>query len=179
MLTLDEDSRPVDGVATAGQIDACSGRVAGPTVTIPANAHLLLNSLELTAARLQTSAKVAVRVPAFRVLLTLLVERLPFDEVFYKTTYPDLAEASDKEVIPDLRQHFIQNGFFEGRFGSPPDVDEKYYRDTYPDVDDAIKRSVISSALEHYIGGGAAEGRFANAEEEAAWKKWLVRIGDK
>jgi hypothetical protein len=106
-----------------------------------------------------------------------LISALPFDEEFYASTYPDLAAARDARSIADLRMHFLQHGYLEGRLGAEPDVDENFYKKTYPDVAIAISRGEVRSAVDHYVKAGAAEGRAANPMDLQARRIWLEILG--
>lgn len=48
------------------------------------------------------------------------VPLLPFDEHWYCMEYPDVAAAVANGDIPSAHDHFISNGFFEGRNGIDP-----------------------------------------------------------
>ena len=67
----------------------------------------------------------------------------PFDPEFYLRHYPDVAEAHGSGAIADLRAHFVEQGYFEGRCGAPPPVNEAYYNATYRDVADAVTRGDV------------------------------------
>jgi len=105
------------------------------------------------------------------------VSKLPFDEEFYLSTYPDLRMAHDSGDISDPKTHFIEAGYFEGRFGAEPKVDEEFYKEIYPDVAAAITNNDVGSALEHYMRAGALEGRFATPEDKHVMTRWLKLAG--
>ena len=67
-------------------------------------------------------------------LIRNLLSSVPFDEVWYKKAYPDVAQAIETGEIKSAKEHFITDGYFEGRWPGPIKVDEKYYTSTYPDV---------------------------------------------
>jgi len=90
----------------------------------------------------------------------LLLRGTTFDEKWYLSKYPDVAEGVAAGVFKSGRHHFIQVGYFEGRRPSEFEVDEKWYLDTYPDVADGIKKGVIKSARQHFNDHGYDEGRF-------------------
>jgi hypothetical protein len=140
------------------------------------NGLALLNALNLTPERLWSGSKIALPLSVVRLLLSVAISNLPFDETFYKDTYPDLADAYSSGSITNLRKHFNEQGYLEGRFGVRPNVDEKFYTQTYDDVAIAISRGQIGSGYEHYVGRGASEGRFANSEEMNLLKPWLEVI---
>jgi hypothetical protein len=73
----------------------------------------------------------------------------------------------------DLKQHYVEHGYFEGRIGAPTDVDEKYYAQHNQDVVEAINRGNLKSIAQHYQQSGYAEGRIPSATLEPAVEKWL------
>jgi hypothetical protein len=139
---------------------------------------LLLQALRVNRERLNSKSKIAIDARLLKALLTAIVARGPFDEAFYKQTYPDIAEANASGAIPDLHQHFVQSGYFEGRFGAPPDVDEAFYTSTYKDVGQAVLRGDIASGLEHYLRAGAAEGRLPREEVREELNAWMSVLRD-
>jgi hypothetical protein len=143
------------------------------------NGRLLLEGLMLTQERFRGGSKAAVPLPALRALLVVAVSTLPFDQEFYLSTYPDIRDAFQSEDITDLKLHFIEEGYLEGRFGAKPDVDEEFYRDTYPDIAAAVARGEVESCLDHYVRSGAAEGRFANPRDMQVTNRWLELLGGK
>ena len=139
---------------------------------------LLLQALRINRERLNSKSKIAIDAKLLRTLLQSLVERMEFSEEFYLETYPDIAEAYAAGQIPDLRRHFIDLGFFEGRVGFPPGVDEAYYTGLYKDVGAAVERGDIASAAEHYLRSGAAEGRVPNARLKPVIDGWTSVLRD-
>lgn len=120
---------------------------------------LLLRAMRINRERLESTSRVAIDARLLRALLQVAVGGQPFDEAFYLAKYPDIAAAHAKGEILDLRRHFIETGYFEGRAGAPTDVDEEYYTRAYRDVGAAVVRGEVNSATEHYLRTGAAEGR--------------------
>jgi hypothetical protein len=144
--------------------------------TLP-NGRILLDALMLTPEMLRTLPKVPIPVTALRALLRALISRVPFDENFYATTYPDLAQAREAGAIADLRAHFLEHGYLEGRLGAEPEVEEEFYKEMYPDVAAGIARGEIRSASDHYVRAGAAEGRFANPAQMQVCLRWQEDFG--
>lgn len=134
---------------------------------------LLLQALRINRERLNSKSKVAIDAKLLRALLQALVATTAFSEEFYLETYPDIADAYAAGQIPDLRRHFIELGFFEGRTGAPPQVDESFYMSAYKDVDDAVQRGIIGSGAEHYVRSGAAEGRIPNLKAKPIVESWI------
>lgn len=144
--------------------------------TLP-NGRVLLQGMMLSRERLQDGSKAAVSIPLLKAILTVASSALPFDTEFYLAAYPDIREAYDAGRVVDVKAHFIEEGYFEGRLGTMPDIDEKFYKEMYPDVADAIASGQISSALDHYLRTGAAEGRCVNKAEWEASKYWRDLLG--
>ncbi len=139
---------------------------------------LILQALRVGRDRIGTRAKIAIDARLLRKLLMTLAASLPFDETFYLSNYPDLADAHGAGAIRDLRTHFVEVGFLEGRIASRPEVDEAYYTTTYPDVAQAILRGDVASGTEHYMRAGIAEGRVPNPALLEAIESWFSVLRD-
>lgn len=135
---------------------------------------LLLQALRVNRDRLNSKSKIAIDAKLLKTLIQTMVANAPFSEEFYRQNYPDLAAANQSGQIPDLQQHFIETGFFEGRFGAPPPLDEAYYTSTYKDVGQAVLKGDVASGMEHYLRSGAAEGRVPNEDIRPALEAWMV-----
>lgn len=92
-------------------------------------------------------------------LIRKLLLAAPFDEAWYKKTYPDVEHAITAGVAKSAKEHYLTNGYFEGRWPGPIKVDEKYYISTYPDVAEGIEFGETISAQDHFDRHGFAEGR--------------------
>lgn len=134
---------------------------------------LLVQSMRINRERLNSRSKVAVDAKLLRLILQNLVSHMPFSEPFYRATYADIGAAAAAGHIPDLHQHFVETGYFEGRLGAPAAVDEAFYVATYPDVAVAIERGEVGSAGEHYARSGAAEGRVPSAALKPEIDAWM------
>jgi hypothetical protein len=135
---------------------------------------IVLRALRITRERLDARAKIAIDAPLAKHLVAQLAAMVPFEEDFYRRTYPDLAEARDRGDIADLHRHFVETGFMEGRFGCDPGVDEAFYLALYPDVQQAISAGGVGSATEHFLRSGAAEGRAPNAGAAPEVIRWMA-----
>ena len=135
---------------------------------------LLLQALRVNRDRLNSKSKIAIDAKLLKTILQAMVAGAPFNEAFYKQNYPDLAAAQASGAIPDLHKHFIETGYFEGRFGSAPPVDEAYYTSTYKDVGQAVLKGDVTSGTEHYLRSGASEGRVPNEEIRSELEAWMV-----
>lgn len=139
---------------------------------------LMLQALRINRERLNSRSKIAIDTKLLRGLLQAVAASMPFSDDFYLASYPDIAEAHSVGKVPDLRQHFIEAGFFEGRFGAPPPVDEAFYTSTYRDVGQAVLRGDIKSGTEHYLRTGAAEGRLPSESLRGAVDGWMSLLRD-
>lgn len=139
---------------------------------------MFLRALRINRERLFSKSKVAVDAKILRQLLQSLAAAAPFSEAFYLEQNPDVAEARAKGQIADLRSHFIEQGYFEGRAGSVPPVDEEYYITAYPDVAEAVRRGDVSSGAEHYTRSGAAEARIPSPPIKPAIESWDAALRD-
>ena len=91
--------------------------------------------------------------------LRLLLPAVSVDEPWYRRTYPDVAEAIDAGMFKSAHDHFVQNGWFEGRHPYEVEVDEDWYLATYDDVAEGVETGEIVSAAEHFHRHGYKEGR--------------------
>jgi hypothetical protein len=71
-----------------------------------------------------------------------LLSVVDVDADWYLKQYPDVREAIAQKKTPSAKQHFIDNGYFEGRLPYLIEVDEKWYLEKYPDVAASIRRGV-------------------------------------
>ena len=95
----------------------------------------------------------------FLEVVKLLLRGAEFDEKWYISRYPDVAEAVSTGLYRSGRQHFIEMGYFEGRRPCNFEVDEKWYLQAYPDVADGVGKGEIKSARQHFNEHGYDEGR--------------------
>ncbi|WP_457797995.1 hypothetical protein [Methylocystis sp. S23] len=106
-----------------------------------------------------------VQVPAklLKLLLQLSVSGGDFDKSQYLLNNPDIDAAVKSGKIKDPRQHYVANGFFEGRSGAIR-VDEYWYLRQYPDVAKARREGKIDSATKHFFASGELESRAPRKE---------------
>ena len=105
---------------------------------------------------------------AMKLLLRFVAFAADFDEKTYLKRNPDIATAYEEGKITDLRNHFVESGFFEGRIASDVRFDEEWYLQIYPDVADAVREGVIPSAITHFKHRGELELRSPN-EASLPW----------
>jgi hypothetical protein len=92
-------------------------------------------------------------------IIKLLVSGLEVDEDWYLLQYPDVAAAVAEGTIISARQHFVDDGYFEGRLPIAMEVDERWYNKEYPDVAESIRKGDEPSAQAHFLREGYKEGR--------------------
>jgi hypothetical protein len=146
---------------------------------LPPNGRVLLEVLGFSFERLQTGGKAAVPLPVMQAILSAAAASLRFDPEFYLGAYADVRQAYEAGEIKDVREHFIEVGYLEGRMGAPPEFDENFYTTQYPDVAAALTRGKAKSALDHYIYAGSFEGRHATAAAMEADKWWSAFLHPK
>jgi hypothetical protein len=95
----------------------------------------------------------------FLSLIRKLLVSVPVDEKWYIATYPDVEQGIQTGAVKSAKDHFVSNGYFEGRLPAKVLVDEPFYTSLYPDVADGIDEGEIESAQEHFESHGFAEGR--------------------
>jgi hypothetical protein len=88
-----------------------------------------------------------------------LICGIDVDEAWYVRTYEDIGDAIRRGIIKSARQHFVDDGYFEGRLPFPMQVDEKWYLTENPDVAGSLRDGIVQSAQEHFEKDGYREGR--------------------
>ncbi len=92
-------------------------------------------------------------------ILGLLLQSVDVDEDWYKTQYPDVADAIEDGLFRSAKHHFIDSGYKEGRIPGVVTVDETWYLSRYPDVAESVKNGLFVSAADHFQLFGYKEGR--------------------
>jgi hypothetical protein len=92
-------------------------------------------------------------------LALLYLSSWEFDEDWYLTNNPDLAEAIPSSTFRSGWHHFVNVGYFEGRSPAEPLVDNEWYMSRYEDVASAILDGIFADARDHYVKLGRSEGR--------------------
>jgi hypothetical protein len=122
----------------------------------------MLRLLDIDAADLGNET-VTVRASGLRDLLVELARQQPFDPEFYADCYPDIEAARLAGIVSDLREHFVNSGFLEGRLPSEPPFDPVWYASYYPDLATVIPASDAKALRNHYMTTGIIEGRAGTA----------------
>lgn len=118
---------------------------------------LIRRSVEISTIR--GELRVSVSYEDFIRLLKRMIVGTEVDEEWYLRTYEDIANAIREGAIETAQQHFVEDGYFEGRLPFPIRVDERWYTNQYPDVGDSVRRGVLPSAQAHFDEDGYREGR--------------------
>lgn len=119
--------------------------------------ELIRRSIEISTVR--GELRVNVSYENFIALLRQIIQGIEVDEAWYAGAYEDIGEAVQKGGVPSARQHFVHDGYFEGRLPFPIRVNEAWYLKQNPDVADSIRDGLVSSAQEHFEKDGYREGR--------------------
>lgn len=118
---------------------------------------VLRNSLKLLSVKGQV--KVDLTYDEFLSLVKQMLQAVPIDEVWYRTTYPDVDQAIRAGAYRSARQHFVEHGYFEGRRPFDLEIDESFYMRQYPDIQESVRKGLVASALDHFVRNGYDEGR--------------------
>ena len=113
----------------------------------------------VTFAAVKGELTVSASYTQFTVLIRTLLQGIEVDEAWYLSQYPDVAEAIQKGVVGSAREHFLNDGYFEGRLPFLIKVDEAWYLEQNPGVADYVSRGELESAQKHFIDNGYREGR--------------------
>lgn len=113
----------------------------------------------LTFAAVNGELTVTTTYTQFTVLVRTLLQGIEVDEAWYLSQYPDVAEAIRHGVVASAREHFLNDGYFEGRMPFPIEVDEAWYLEQNPGVAEFIARGELLSAQQHFNDNGYREGR--------------------
>jgi hypothetical protein len=103
--------------------------------------------------------RVSLSYDDFVKILRMLISGLEVDEKWYLATHEDIAKAVTSGSVASAKQHFIDDGFFEGRLPFPIAVNERWYLAQYPDVAESVRKGVVGSAQQHFMEDGYREGR--------------------
>jgi hypothetical protein len=113
----------------------------------------------VTFAAVKGELTVSATYSQFTTLIRMLLEGIEVDEAWYLTQNPDVAQAISDGKVPSAREHFLADGYFEGRAPFPITVDELWYLEQNPGVAEFISRGDLDSAQQHFEEHGYREGR--------------------
>lgn len=118
---------------------------------------VLKNSIRLQSVKGQL--KVEMNYDELLDVLKRMLQAIAIDDAWYRRTYPDVDEAIKAGAYRDAKQHFVENGYFEGRRPFPLELNEDWYLQTYPDVQAGIAEGTLTTARDHFEEHGYDEGR--------------------
>jgi hypothetical protein len=113
----------------------------------------------VTFAAVKGELTVSATYSQFTALIRTLLEGIEVDEAWYLSQNPDVAEAIAEGKTPSAREHFLSDGYFEGRIPFPIKVHEAWYLEQNPGVAEFIARGDLASAQQHFDEHGYREGR--------------------
>ena len=117
----------------------------------------LRRSVEISTVR--GELRVSLSYDDFIKLIRLMIAGIEVDEAWYCKQYEDIGRAVREGQIRSAKQHFVDDGYFEGRMPFPIAVDADWYRREYPDVAESIRKGVLASPQTHFEEDGYREGR--------------------
>jgi hypothetical protein len=119
--------------------------------------ELIRRSIEISTVR--GELRVNVSYEDFVKILRTMIQGVEVDEAWYARTYEDIGSAVKDGVVRSARQHFVDDGYFEGRLPFKMTVDDRWYLAENPDVAESIRQGVVESAQQHFDKDGYREGR--------------------
>ncbi len=118
---------------------------------------LIRRSIEISTMR--GELRVNVSYEDFVKILKRMIVGVEVDEAWYLRTYDDIAKAIRDGIVRSAQQHFVDDGYFEGRLPFPMRVDDRWYLSEYPDVADSVRKGTVLSPQVHFDEDGYREGR--------------------
>jgi len=118
---------------------------------------LIRRSVEVSTVR--GELRVSAAYDDFIKIIRLLISGINVDEEWYLKQYEDIARAVRDGVVASAKQHFIEDGYFEGRLPFPMAVDERWYLTQNPDVAENVRKGALGSGQQHFTEDGYREGR--------------------
>jgi hypothetical protein len=153
---------PADGIAIGGapevtipQIDTLSAEES-PVKYIPPF-EMIRRLIEVSTVR--GELRVNVSYEDFVEIMRTMISGVEVDEAWYARAYEDIGNAVKAGKIRSSKQHFIDDGYFEGRLPFRIPVDERWYLAENPDVAESVRKGVVESAQDHFDRDGYREGR--------------------
>jgi hypothetical protein len=95
----------------------------------------------------------------FTALLRTLLQSVEVDEEWYLNQYPGVADGIRDGIVKSAKDHFLHNGYFEGRLPYAIKIDEAWYLEQNPGIAEVIRTGKLKSAQQHFDENGYREGR--------------------
>ncbi|MBS0559482.1 MAG: hypothetical protein JSR21_05455 [Proteobacteria bacterium] len=131
--------------------------LAGEVVKYLPPFDLIRRQVEITTVR--GALRVSIAYEDFIQIIRILVAETEVDEAWYLSQYPDVAKAVREGKVQSAKQHFVDDGYFEGRLPCQLHVNEAWYLEQNPDVAEGIRQGLFNSATQHFVSDGHREGR--------------------
>lgn len=119
--------------------------------------ELIRRSIEVVTVR--GELRVNLSYDSFISIIRTIIRGIEVDETWYARTYEDIGNAIKGGVVQSAKQHFINDGYFEGRLPFPIVVDGSWYLEQNPDVAESVRKGILASGQEHFDKDGYREGR--------------------
>lgn len=119
--------------------------------------ELIRRSIEISTVR--GELRVSLSYEDFVDILRAMLRGLEVNEAWYARTYEDIGKAIKEGIVPSAKQHFVDDGYFEGRLPFPIVVDDKWYLAENADVAESLRSGVVESPQNHFDKDGYREGR--------------------
>src|SRR3978361_1361412 len=101
---------PAEGQAIEVRSDA---PFDGETVRYLPPFELIRRSIEISTVR--GELRVNVSYETFIAILRQMIQGIEVDEAWYVRTYEDIGNAINGGIVGSAKQHFVHDGYFEGR----------------------------------------------------------------
>ena len=118
---------------------------------------LIRRSLEISTVK--GELRVSVSYEEFLNFIRSMIAGIEVDEAWYARAYEDIGAAVRDGKIASARQHFVADGYIEGRKPFEIKVDDKWYFQRYPDVAESVRKGILPSGQQHFDEDGYREGR--------------------
>lgn len=92
-------------------------------------------------------------------MLRRVIAGIEVDEDWYLRRYPDIADAIAQGIVKSAQEHFVNDGYFEGRQPFPIRVNERWYLMNNVGVADYVRQGKLESGQQHFEEHGYTEGR--------------------
>jgi hypothetical protein len=149
----------------------------GVDVFVPAFDYIVAHA-SLPTDALQNNS-VTIPTTLFKFLMSTWVRRQAFDEQRYLAANPDVKSAVAFGDLDSGKQHYVNDGYYEGRLPGEFAVDEAWYRATYPDIRVGEKKGLVASPTTHFNMTGRFEGRVGSKSQLRIKKLWDEALGVK
>jgi hypothetical protein len=103
--------------------------------------------------------RVSLSYDDFVKILRMMISGIEIDDKWYLATHEDIARAVGSGGVASAKQHFVDDGYFEGRLPFPMPVNERWYLEQYPDVAESVRKGIVASGQQHFAEDGYREGR--------------------